>query len=158
MICDECQALYEEVADRVRDAGVFGKVRRTDDKLLCKAKDIESEAYFVAYATQEHDAVFVGWQTLDRWLSESIEADLMHTGDKIEELLEEEFGELGLEVTVDVEHFRDDKKQYVFRSKLPLPTSEVLDGSAMIDRVSKALLGYQAALSELGDMKIDELE
>lgn len=153
MICDECQALYEEVGDRARKPGVFEKVRRTDDRLICKAKGIESEAYYIVEINDGHDTVFVSLQTADRWLSESIEAELMHLGDKIEDLLEEELVDQGYETRLAVEHYRDEDKMYVFRSAIPLPEDEVLDGPEMMDRATRALLAYEAAFRELGDMK-----
>ena len=157
MICDECQALYEEVGDRVRDAKVFAKVRRTDTILKCKADGIESEAiYFVDVDLPDHKKVWIGLFTEDRWLSESIEADLMHLGDKIDELLEEELIELGFDKRLPVEHFRDEEKRYVFRSAIDLPNGEVLDGETMIDQTTKVLLAYEACFSQLGDMKTND--
>ena len=153
MICDECQALYEEVGDRVRKPDVFEKVHRTDERLICKAKGIESEAYYSVEIPDEHDRVWIALQTLDRWLSESIEAELMFQGEKIEDLLEEELSDHGLERRVDVQHFRDEQKRYTFRSEIALPADEVLDGPEMIDRVTRALLAYEATFRELGDMK-----
>jgi len=157
MICDECQALYEEVGDLARDAKVFGKVRRTDEMLRCRAEACESEAYYyVDVELPAHDKVWVGLYTEDRWLSESIEADLMHLGDKIEELLEEELVEQGVEQRLAVEHFRDEEKRYVFRSALPLPAGEELDGDAMVERTTRVLLAYEACFRELGDMTAEE--
>lgn len=153
MICDECQALYEEVGDRVRKPDVFEKVRRTDERLLCKAKGIEGEAYYAVTINDDHDTVYVSLFTPDRWLSESIEAELVHLGEKVEELLEEELVDQGLDQALTVEHFRDDAKLYVFRSPLKLPDDEVLDGPEMIDRATKTLLAYEATFRELGDMK-----
>ena len=155
MICDECQALYEEVGDRVRDADVFLKVRRTDEMLRCAPLHVEAETNTMYYAQVEkdtHNRVFVGLSTLDRWLSESIEADLVHTGDDIEELLEEELVDQGLHEKIAVQHYRDQDKRFVFQSTLNLPAGEELDGAAMIDRVTKVLLAYQACFLELGDM------
>ena len=153
MICDECQELYEEVGDRARQAGVFAKVRRTDHALRCSAKGIESEAsYQVTVALPEHDVVWVGLHTPDRWLSESIEAELMHVGDKIEELLEEELVEQGFESRLPVEHFRDDQKVFVFRSPVFVSKPEEVNAPAVIDRVTRVLLAYEACFRELGDM------
>ena len=152
MICDECQALYEEVGDLVRDYKVFSKVRRTDDALKCRAKLDESEAYYIVEVNDEHDTVWVGLYTPDRWLSESIESELMHVGDKIDELLEEELCDQGLETRLPVEHFRDEQKQFVFRSPIKLPQGEALDGEGMITRVRQVLLAYEACFSQLGDM------
>src|SRR5690349_192967 len=139
MICDKCQALYEEVGDLVRQSGVFAKVRRTDEALVCRAAGVEVEVLYRVEVAPGHNAVWVGLYTPDRWLSESIEADLMHSGDSIEELLEEELYDQGLESRLPVEHFRDEAKRYVFRSTIALPAGEKLDGEGMADRVAKAL-------------------
>jgi len=152
MICDECQALYEEVGDLARDAEVFEKVRRTDDALICRVREVESDAHYRAEVSEDHDLVFVGLYTPDRWLSESIEAELMNRRDKVEDLLEDELYDQGFEARLPVEHFRDDDKNYVFRSPVFLPKSEKLDGEGMIDRVKRVLLAYEATFRELGDM------
>jgi hypothetical protein len=152
MICDECQALYEEVGDRARDAKVFAKVRRTDDALICRAKLEQTEATYRAVVADQHDVVWVGLFTPDRWLSESIEQDLLHLGDTVEELLEEELYEQGFEARLPVEHFRDPKKQFIFRSPVFVPKGEKLDSEGMVDRVGRVLLAYEAAFRRLGDM------
>ena len=158
MICDECQAMYEEVGDRVRAADVFKKVRRTDDGLKCWAKHVESEAVYLVQVNQpEHDCIYIGLHTPDRWLSESIEADALHRGDKFEELIEEELVDLGGEEGgLKVEHFRDDAKVFVFRTALPVASQGVIDKELTIDRVTKLLLAYEAAFRELGDMAPDD--
>jgi len=152
MICDECQALYEEVGDRARDAKVFAKVRRNDEALVCRAKLDDTEATYRAVVADEHDLVWVGLFTTDRWLSESIETDLLNSGDTVEEMLEEELYEQGFEARLPVEHFRDTKKQFVFRSPVFLPKGEKLDSEAMVDRVGRVLLAYEATFRKLGDM------
>jgi hypothetical protein len=152
MICDECQALYEEVGDRVREPKVFEKVRRTDLALFCRAKRVESEACYRVTVADKHDLVWVGLYTPDRWLSDSIEADLLNRGEKMEELLEEELYDQGFEARLPVEHFRDDEKQYVFRSPVFLHKGEKLDSEPMADRVTKVLLGYEALFGQLGNM------
>ena len=83
------------------------------------AKDAVAEAWYVV--DREGDGWAVSLLTPDRWLSESIESDLMHFGDPLEELVEEELAELGWRGRVPtIKHFRDDAKQYVFRSRVPL--------------------------------------
>lgn len=158
VICNECQALYEEVADRARKPGIFEKVRRTDKVLRCTAQGAAAEAhYIVEVETPAHNRVWIGLYTLDRWLSESIEADLMHLGDKLEDLLDEELVDQGFEAgPLPVEHFRDEAKRYVFRSPIDLPEGEELDGPAMIDRVTQTLLAYEACFRQLGDMEEDD--
>ncbi len=154
MICDECQQLYEDVGDRVRQAQVFAKVRRTDHALRCTAMGIESEAsYRVTVDLPDHNVVWIGLYTPDRWLSESIEAELMHVGDKIEDLLEEELIDQGYEGRLAVEHFRDDDKVFVFRSPVRVPGGKQVNDPTVIDQVTKVLLAYEACFRELGDMK-----
>lgn len=152
MICEECQALYEKAGDRVREAKVFAHVRRNDDALICKARDVDSDTTYRVEVADGHDLVWVGLYTPDRWLSESIETDLLHLGDKLEDLLEEELYDQGFEARLPMEHFRDDALQYVFRSPVFLQAGEKLDGEAVIDRVTRVLLAYQAMFRELGDM------
>lgn len=157
MICDDCQALYEDVADAVRQKGVFARVRRTDVALVCRARHVETDTTYRAQVQPEsHEEVWVGLWTPDRWLSESIEKDLLHQGDTMEDLLEEELYDQGFEARLPVEHFRDEAKQYVFRSPIFLPKGESLKGEGMIDRVTKTLLAYEALFHELGDMKPGE--
>jgi len=157
MICDECQAMYEEVGDRAREAKVFAKVRRTDEALKCRAKGPEEEAIYFVWVDDDHTKVWVGLQTRDRWLSESIEAELMHLGDKIEDLLEEELVDQGYDTTLPVEHFRDEDKWYTFRSPVPIAEGEKSDGPVTMDRCYQALLAYEACFRELGDMKPAEV-
>ncbi|MCC7193662.1 MAG: hypothetical protein IT444_12880 [Phycisphaeraceae bacterium] len=152
MICDECQALYEEVGDRAREPKVFDKVRRNDSYLSCRVKRLEIEACYRVTVAENHDLVWVGLYTPDRWLSESIEADLLNRGDKVEELLEEELYDQGFEARLPVEHFRDEEKNFVFRSPVFLHKGEKLDSEPMANRVTKVLLGYEALFRQLGNM------
>lgn len=157
-ICDACQALYEEVGNAVREREVFEKVRRTDEALKCRARDVESEAnYYVEVERPGRDKVWVGLYTPDRWLSESIEADLMHLGDKIEDLLDEELVDQGYERgPLPVEHFRDEQKRYVFRSPVAVEPGGKVDDPATVDAVTRVLLAYEACFRQLGDMAPDD--
>lgn len=140
--------LLESVGDRARRAGVFEDVEVAGDVLACRAMHVESEAAY--RVTPEDDALWVGLYTPDRWLSESIEAELMHVGDKIEELLEEELVDQGYDGgALPVEHFRDDAKQFVFRSPLQWQPGD----AQAAERLAKVLLAYEACFRELGDMK-----
>lgn len=81
-------AFLESVADIAREHGVFGEVQLLDNTLRCRAKDAAAEAWYTV--ARQHDGWSVSLSTADRWLSESIETDLMHFGDPMEELIEEE--------------------------------------------------------------------
>jgi hypothetical protein len=94
--------------------------------------------------------VAVSLVTSNRWLSESIEAELMHTGDKIEELLEEELIDQGYEGKLTCQHYRSDDMLFTFRSEVPVkPDSNGAAGAA------SCLLAYEACFRELGDMETD---
>lgn len=133
------------------DAEVFANVTRTGTGVRCDALHVEAECY---YAAQLDDAgnIWVGWYSPDRWVSGSIEGDLVHTGDKIDELLEEELVDQGLSISIPLEHYRNDDKLFVFQGKVELPDE--------VDRATetlvKILLAFQACFIELGDMKPGE--
>lgn len=148
MTTDTLNALFDNALAPLRDADVFETVTRTADGLRCDAMHVEEDCYYAA-TTDDDGGVWVGWYTPDRWLSESVEADLVHTGDKIDELLEEELADLGFAGTLTIEHFRNDDKVFVFRSKLPTDATNT-------DALVTALLAYQACFLELGDMGEDE--
>ena len=151
MSADAFASLTQAVAEHARKADVFESVTTNEQGLVCPARDAEAEALYKI--TQEDGKTWIGLYTADRWLSESIEADLLHSGDKMEELLDEELVELGYEKGgLAIEHFRDDAKVYVFRTKLPT------DAADQVDTATKILLGYEACFRQLGDMSsTDEL-
>ena len=86
--------------------------------------------------------------TKDRWLSESIEGDLEHTGDELEELFEEELVELHWDGDVPAfRHFRNDEREYVFSCTWP---------SDAPGEVAIALQAMVNMFTELGDMGGEE--
>lgn len=143
--------MLEEVGARARSAGVFGEIRLEPDRLACAAPEAAAEAWY--RVERDGDSWHVSFVTPDRWLSESIEADLMHTGDPIEELVEEELVELGAPAgRPRVEHFRSDDMLYTFRTPL-----RSRDGAAdFVHEASTLLLAYEAAFRELGDVVADD--
>jgi hypothetical protein len=168
MTADPYQSLIEAVAERVKRAEVFEDVRCEAGALRCQARDVESEAFYQLLVEPAGErgggggggaGVWIGLHTADRWLSESIEADLLHLGDKMEDLLEEELVELDYDGgALAIEHFRDDAKVYVFRSPLMIKGSDSPTDPGVIDRAVKILLAYEACFGQLGDMSAsDEL-
>ncbi len=142
------QELYRVVEQGAIRSGVFGAVCAEDRGIFCQAKDAAEPAYyFVSIADGD---VWIGLETEDRWLSGSIEADLVNTGDKLDELIEEEVVDLGhVDAQVSFEHFRSPEKKYIFRSKLSTP----LDDPRAAEHALIWLLGYELVLRELGDMR-----
>lgn len=144
-------ATLEQVAQKADDSGVFEAVTLKNNTLSCTAKGEEVDATY--YIEEDDGTLYVGLRTPDRWLSESIEADLMHTGDKMHELLEDELYELGIKDTLTFQHYRDEDKQYTFRSSL----TEFLNTHGHTpETLLKPLLAYQAMFLQLGDMDADE--
>ncbi len=148
--------LLKRLADRARQADVFNDVRCEAGQLICPARGSRAPAEYAVTFDPDADRLWIVLRTTDRWLSESIEADLMHTGDKLEELIEDELVELGQPMKVSFEHFRDDQRCYTFRSPLALAESRGADNATLADQVAAYLLAYESAFRELGDMSPDD--
>jgi hypothetical protein len=152
---DPATVLLSRVLPRVRDraleAGVFGSCEHpAPDVLVCHALASAEPAHYVVFA--EMGRVYVALQTPARYLSQSIEADLVHSGDKLEDLLMEELLEQGYEgKPLPVEHFRTEDKLYTFRSPVPIASgASDADADALL---TKCLLAYEACFRRLGDME-----
>lgn len=144
--------LLADIAAVARSAGVFGAVElRSDDRgqiiLSAQARDSGAPAFY--RAAFEGGSLWVSLVTADRWLSQSIEADLVHTGDKMEDLIEEELVDQGVEGhRPRVEHFRSEDRLFTFRTPVPVRMGE--PGAAA--RAAAFLLAYEACFRNLGDM------
>lgn len=145
------QTLYKSVLKGAQDADVFGDITIDARGVCCQAKNSDEPAFYRVEIIENQ--VWIGMETEDRWLSGSIEGDLVNTGDKLDELIEEEVVDLGHhDAKVSFDHFRSPEMLYVFRSKL----------STSIDDVNAAahaliwLLGYEIVLRELGDMDVSQ--
>jgi hypothetical protein len=157
-------AMLESVRSRVADTGVFMsarvETRSHAHRLVCEATASAEPAFYSVF--EDAGRVWVALQTPARYLSQSIEADLMFTGDKLPDLLHEELMEVGwAEVLANapelpVEHFRtsDAEKLYTFRS--PLPAESARSRDTLSDAIVAVLLAYEATFRELGDMTEDD--
>lgn len=136
---------------RAVEAQVFESVVIEDGNLICKALNSAEEAFYRLLSRS--DGLYVMLDMKDRWQSESIESDLMHSGDTLEELLEEELAELGYEgQTPSYQHFRDDQMRFVFQSKVPVEGKSKQEAGEI---AAQFLLGYEACFRQLGDMDDD---
>jgi hypothetical protein len=164
-------AFLERVLERVNAAGVFAGARIVSKPaaggagaggsapmLVCPAAASAAPAEYRLFREPAvggaGDAWWVSLVTADRWLSESIESDLLHTGDKMEELVDEELAELGSDDRVArVEHFRSDDKLYTFRLRVPAAKPGGTGGARTLeDQAATHLLALEAAFRNLGDM------
>lgn len=142
---DQIIALARARAER---AGVFGSVLVDGGSLVCQAKNSAEVAHY--RLTPRDGKLIVSLDMADRWQSESIESTLMHTGDKLEELLDEELAELGYEGDPPTyRHFRSDAMLFVFETQVPI---EGLDAEDASEQAAQFLLGYEACFRQLGDM------
>lgn len=146
--------VFERAGELARETGAFGEVSVEGDILRCDASLSPEPAHYALHL--DDGKLFVGWYTLDRYLSQSIEAELMWTGDDLEDCIDEELvdqgwtrGSLG-----PLEHFRDEEKRYTFRSPVPISPTDMSEDDAR-DLV-RCLLAYEAVFRELGDMKPDD--
>jgi len=145
--------LLENVRQKAEKSGVFAGCAVTDGRLDCQADGSAEEAWY--RVRWDDGKVWVALEMADRWQSESIEADLMHTGDKLDELIEEEMVDLGYEgERPTFEHFRSDDMLFTFRSPANVPI-EALANESSSDAVALLLLGYEACFRQLGDMNAD---
>ncbi len=141
-------AFLEAVGSIARDSGAFADIGVEDGRLVCRASESAEPAFY--RVEEDEGALWVCLVMEDRWLSESIEAGLMHSGDKLEELLEEELVDVGYEGDVaPVQHYRSDDMLFTFRSKLPFA---VADAPSNAPVAGQWLLAYEQCFSQLGDM------
>lgn len=147
------------LAKRAREADTFKRVEIDAGLLKAHARVVESPCWYQVGPLETIDRtsrLWVGMYTPDRWLSGSIEADVLHKGDKYEDLLEEELIDQGWNARLDIEHFRDDQKVFVFRSPVPVAEDQSFGDADLLDRLTRALLAYEMCFRELGDMIPEE--
>ncbi|WP_145073802.1 hypothetical protein [Poriferisphaera corsica] len=141
---------FEALAAAIAPNSEFASVIPTETALTCAAPNDVPAIYEV---TLDANNIYIALHTPDRWLSESVEADLMHTGDKLEELLEDELVELNASHTkYTFQHYRDDHLRYIFRTPISFEAESDLTSAVLIKQAADLLLAYQLAFVELGDM------
>jgi hypothetical protein len=147
------ETLLGVVKQQAARSGRFARVQIQGDRLVCEADGSAEPAWYRVDC--DKGRLWVSLVMRDRWLSESIEADLMHTGDKLEELIDEELVDQGVEgAGPTYEHFRSDDMLFTFRT----PISPVAGDEVDADRVMRWLLAYEACFRNLGDMESGEGE
>ena len=144
--------LLEAVGKRAHNALAFASVKAMPDRLTCACKASPEPAEF--RVDVQDGQVAVSLVTPHRYLSQSIEQDLVHQGDKIDDLLKDELVDQDYRgPALRVEHFRSPPpdKLFTFRSLLGIDPAAA-DTPDAIDRATKALLAYEACFSPLGDL------
>lgn len=135
--------VLNQVAEAAKSSGKFGAVRIEGGMLKCAAPESAEPADY-RISPDDKGGLWVELVTEDRWLSGSIEGELVHSGDKINELIDEELADLGWNGEASsFEHFRSEDLLYTFRSSIPSHGPE---------DVAKWLMAYELVFGELGDM------
>jgi hypothetical protein len=141
--------LLDAVKAGAHAAKVFGKCEVRDGMLVCRAANSAAPASYRLFA--DKGTLYLAMVTADRWLSESIESDLVEYGDHLEELLEEELVELGYSAgTLSFEHYRSDDLLFTFRSPLPVRVGD--ESAEAVKTLTTLLIGYEQCFRRLGDM------
>lgn len=143
-------SLLRRVADLARASGVFGPVSMRDGMVVCHAKDSAAPASYRVFV--EGERLWISLVMADRWLSESIETDLLHSGDSVEALIDEELEELGGTPGVKCEHFRSEDLLFTFRTPLSIGPDR-WETEAAAREAAVALSAYEACFRRLGDME-----
>jgi hypothetical protein len=143
---DAVTDILAAVRDRAAASARFASVALEGERLRCRAKGAEAEAWYVV--DRDGGRWSVALLTPDRWLSESVEGDMLEGRDSAEELVDDELVEVGFANRCGkVRHFRDEDKTYVFRTDVPL------DGIGDVPAgIVTFLLAFEAAFGQLGDM------
>ena len=160
--------LIDAVASDAEALDLFESVETREDRVICYADGPESPAWYAirfdhvvaagAYDEGEEveASVTLSWNSKDRYLSQSIESDLVYTGDDLDDMLDEELVDLGWSRgRLDpFKHYRDEEETFVFVFCLPLKQSKLTPNDAA-DLV-KCLQAADLVFSELGDMAEDD--
>ncbi|GAB4515536.1 MAG: hypothetical protein Tsb0013_20120 [Phycisphaerales bacterium] len=133
----------------------FDRAERVGDIVTCHATDTPDEAQFCIEV--DHEGVWLTWASTDRYLSQSIEAELMFTGDDLDDMVDEEIVDTGWDLgkLTPNTHYRDNDMRFVFRWKTPIDPGAI-DAKHHAEPFAKALAGVVEAFAELGDMSEDD--
>ncbi|MSR43943.1 MAG: hypothetical protein EXS15_01090 [Phycisphaerales bacterium] len=135
------------LAQHARESSCFAGVRQEGGRLECDAKGASAPAQYRVEVASDGWRVSLG--TLDRWLSESIESQLVEGRESIEDLLQEELTDLEwMTPAPTVKHFRDESKRYVFECTVSLGKDTTTD----VHCARTFLFAFESMFRQLGDM------
>lgn len=156
---DELSTLLDAVVAEAAESGNFASVVKAPADapehvlVVAEAKDTPEP---VQYRLEVYNGkLAVSWCSPDRYISQSIETDVLWTGDDLDDLIDEELVDLGWDRgrLSPLKHFRNDEMLFVFISGLPLSPSDATSADSV--DIVRAMLAYEIAFRELGDMAGD---
>lgn len=147
MTLTQAQQTLRSLHEHAQKASIFSGLQLDGSRLECEAKDSAAKAEYRFEVSADGWRLSLG--TADRWLSESIESQLVESRDSMEDLLREELVDLDcLEAPPKIRHFRDESKRYVFECTVPF-------GADLVDDLRRAkcfLFAFESMFRQLGDM------
>ncbi len=147
MTSTQAQQTLRSLHDHAKGASIFSAIMLDGSRLECEAKDAAAKAQYRIEATNDGWRLSLG--TADRWLSESIESQLVESRDSMEDLLREELVDLDcMDAPPKIRHFRDESKRYVFECTVPFGADLADD----LRRTKCFLLAFESMFRQLGDM------
>lgn len=157
MVTDRVRQAYTVAQKHLENSGRFDTCRIEGDMLVAHAVDAPEGAFYRIEPGQ--DGLYVSWVSADRYLSQSIEQDLVWTGDDLDDMIDEELVDTGHRGSklAPMQHYRNDEMLFIFRSLTPIDPKSC-DPARAGEAFAKFVLAYDAALRELGDMSPDEEE
>lgn len=148
--------LLHDAKARLESSGAFGPVLLRAGMLEAAARHSSEPAFYRLERDPGPDGrLWVSLVTPSRWLSESIESDLVEHADDLGELVEDELIELGYEgpgLPPTFQHFRSPDLLYTFRTPLPIEASGI-GSPRSLEVACTWLLAYEQAFRRLGDME-----
>lgn len=153
--------LFRRVKAALDASEAFGPTELRDGMLVAEARNPGEPAFFRLEPDGVEGArrLWVSLVTPSRWLSESIESDLVEHGDDLGELIEDELIELGFEsdgMPPTFQHFRSADLLYTFRTMLPDEVSGIQGEGSEAERAAEVaaiwMRAYEQAFRRLGDM------
>lgn len=149
------EAFLHDITSALEAHDRFDRATRHGARVEAHATATPDEALFCVEIDDE--GVWLAWASEDRYLSQSIEAELVFTGDDLDDMIDEEIVDAGWDLgkLAPNAHFRDDERRFVFRCKAPVD-AETLDPKTHAPAFASALAGMVEAFAELGDMQPDD--
>lgn len=157
---EKLASTIDAVVSEATKGGLFESVAKADEGkpehvlVIAVAKDTPEPVYYRLELLDGHLAV--SWCSPDRYISQSIETDVLWTGDDLDDLIDEELVDLGWDRgrLKPLKHYRNDEMLFIFVSALPLTPEAV--GPDDAKDLARVLMAYENAFRELGDMSGDE--
>jgi len=155
-------ALLAHVAQTAERAKVFGPTETpaAADSVGFAAQASAAPAFYRLGA--DAGRLWVSLVTPDRYLSQSIEQELVHTGDKMSDLLGDELIDMGKPMApLPVEHYRSPAKLFTFRTAVPLTDADLataVPSQKSLELCATLLLAFERTFGPLGGMSAGDDE